>query len=49
MVISLKFGDRRSQANYSKFNTSVLETRDFQEWPEKVIKQALVEMVIGNS
>ena len=46
--VSLRLADRPSLAGYWKFNTTLLEIRDFREWLESLIKQALVGAVTGN-
>ena len=45
--VSLRLANRPSLDGYWKFNTSLLEIRDFQERLEFLIKQALVGMVTG--
>ena len=46
--VSLRLADRPSLAGYWKFNTSLLEIRDFRERLESLIKRALVGAVTGN-
>ena len=46
--VSLRLANRPSVADYWKFNTSLLEIRDFRERLESLIKQALVGAVTGN-
>ena len=43
--INLRLANRPSLAGYWKFNTSLLETRDFRERLESLIKRALVGVV----
>ena len=45
--VSLQLANRPSLTGYWKFNTSLLEIRDFREWLESLIKQALVGAVTG--
>ena len=46
--VSLQLANRPSLAGYWKFNTSLLETRDFRDRLEFLIKRALVGAVTGN-
>ena len=46
--VSLRLANRPSLAGYWKFNTSLLEIRDFRDRPEFLIKRALVGAVTGN-
>ena len=46
--VSLRLVSRPSLASYWKFNTSLLEIRDFREWLETLIQRALVGAVTGN-
>ena len=46
--VTLQLANRPSLAGYWKFNTSLLETRDFQDRLESLIKRALVRVVTGN-
>ena len=46
--VSLGLANRPSLAGYWKFNTSLLEIRDFQYRLESLIKQALLGAVTGN-
>ena len=46
--ISLRLANRPSLAGYWKFNTSLLEIRDFRDRLESLIKRALVGAVTGN-
>ena len=46
--VSLRLANRPSLASYWKFNTSLLEIRDFWMRLENVIKWALEGAVIGN-
>ena len=46
--VSLRLANRPSLAGYWKFNTSLLELRDFRERLESLIKRALVRAVTGN-
>ena len=46
--VSLRLADRPSLAGYWKFNTSLLEIRDFWDWLESLIKWALEGAVTGN-
>ena len=46
--ISLQLVNRPSLASYWKFNTSLLEIRDFQEGLKTLIQWALVGAVTGN-
>ena len=46
--VSLWLVNRPSLASYWKFNTSLLEIRDFREWLETLIQRALVRAVTGN-
>ena len=46
--ISLRLANKPSLAGYWKFNTSLLELRDFWERLESLIKRALVGAVTGN-
>ena len=46
--VSLRLVDRPSLASYRKFNTSLLEIRDFRERLESLIQRALVGVVTGN-
>ena len=46
--VSLRLANRPSLAGYWKFNTSLLEIRDFRERLESLIKRALVGAVTGN-
>ena len=46
--VSLRLVNRPSLASYWKFNTSLLEIRDFREWLDTLIQQALVRAVAGN-
>ena len=46
--VSLRLANRPSVAGYWKFNTSLLEIRDFRERLESLIKQALVGALTGN-
>ena len=46
--VSLRLANRLSLAGYCKFNTSLLEIRDFRERLESLIKRALVGAVTGN-
>ena len=45
---SLRLANKLSLAGYWKFNTSLLEIRDFRDRLESLIKRALVEAVTGN-
>ena len=47
--VSLWLANRPSLAGYWKFNTSLLEIRDFRDRLESLIKWALVGVVTGNS
>ena len=46
--VSLQLANRPSLAGYWKFNTSLLEIRDFRDRLESLIKRALVGAVTGN-
>ena len=46
--VSLWLSNRPSLAGYWKFNTSLLEIRDFRDRLESLIKRALVGAVTGN-
>ena len=46
--VSLRLANRPCLAGYWKFNTSLLEIRDFRDRLESLIKRALVETVTGN-
>ena len=46
--VSLRLANRPSLAGYWKFNTSLLEIRDFRERLESLIKRVLVGAVTGN-
>ena len=46
--VSLRLANRPSLAGYWKFNTSLLEIRDFRERLESLIKRALMRGVTGN-
>ena len=46
--VSLRLANRPSLAGYWKFNTSLLEIRDFREQLESLIMRALVGAVTGN-
>ena len=46
--VSLRLANRPSLAGYWKFNTSLLEIRDFRDRLESLIKRALVGAVTGN-
>ena len=46
--VSLRLANWPSQAGYWKFNTSLLEIRDFRNRKESLIKRALVGAVTGN-
>ena len=46
--VSLRLANRPSLAGYWKFNTSLLEIRDFRDRLESLIKRALVGVVTGN-
>ena len=46
--VSLRLANRPSLAGYWKFNTSLLEIRDFRERLESLIKRTLVGAVTGN-
>ena len=46
--VSLRLANRPCLAGYWKFNTSLLEMRDFRERLESLIKRALVGAVTGN-
>ena len=46
--VSLRLANRPSLGGYWKFNTSLLEIRDFRERLESLIKRALVEAVTEN-
>ena len=46
--VSLQLANRPSLAGYWKFNTSLLEIRDFRDRLESLIKQVLVGAVTGN-
>ena len=46
--VSLRLANRPSLSGYWKFNTSLLEIRDFRERLESLIKRALVGAVTGN-
>ena len=46
--VSLRLANRPSLAGYWKFNTSLLEIRDFRDRLESLIKRALVGTVTGN-
>ena len=46
--VSLWLANRPSLAGYWKFNTSLQEISDFQEWLGNLIQQALVGAVTGN-
>ena len=45
---SLQLANRHCLAGYWKFNTSLLEIRDFREWLGKLIQRALVGAITGN-
>ena len=47
--VSLRLANRPSLGSYWKFNTSLLEIRDFRDKLESLIKRALVGAVTGNS
>ena len=46
--VSLRLANRPSLAGYWKFNTSLLEIRDFRDRLESLIKRALVGALTGN-
>ena len=46
--VSLRLANRPSLAGYWKFNTSLLEIRDFRDRLESQIQRALVGVVTGN-
>ena len=46
--VSMRLANRPSLAGYWKFNTSFLETQDFREWLEYLIKRALVGAITGS-
>ena len=46
--VSLRLANRSSLAGYWKFNTSLLEIRDFRDRLDSLIKRALAGAVIGN-
>ena len=46
--VSLRLANRPSLVGYWKFNTSLLEIRDFRDLLESLIKRALVGAVNGN-
>ena len=46
--ISLRLANRHCLAGYRKFNTSLLEIRDFRDRLESQIKRTLVGAVTGN-
>ena len=46
--VSLQLAKRPCRAGYWKFNTSLLDIRDFRDRLESLIKQALVGAVTGN-
>ena len=46
--VSLRLANRPTLAGYWKFNTSLLEIRDFRERLESLIQRALVGAVTGN-
>ena len=46
--VSLRLANRPSLAGYWKFNTSLVEIRDFRDWLESLIKRALVGAVTDN-
>ena len=46
--VSLRLANRPSLAGYCKFNTSLLEIRDFRDRLESLIKRVLVGAVTGN-
>ena len=46
--VSLRLANRPSLAGYWKFNTSLLEIRDFRDQLESLIQRALVGVVTGN-
>ena len=46
--VSLRLANRPSLAGYWKFNTSLLEIRDFRDRLKSLIQQALVGAVTGN-
>ena len=46
--VSLRLANRPSLVGYWKFNTSLLEIRDFRDRLESLIKRALVEAVTRN-
>ena len=46
--VSLRLANRPCLADYWKFNISLMEIRDFRDWLESLIKQALVGAVTGN-
>ena len=46
--VSLRLANRPSLAGYWKFNTSLLEIRDFRDRLESLIRRALVGAVTGN-
>ena len=46
--VSLQLANRPSLASYWKFNTPLLEIRDFRERLENLIQRALVGAVTGN-
>ena len=48
LTVTLRLSDRPRLASYWKFNTSLLEIRDFRERLELVLQRALVGAVIGN-
>ena len=45
--VSLRLANRHSLAGYWKFNTSLLEIRDFRNWRESLIKRVLVGRLPG--
>ena len=46
--VGLQLANRSSLAGYCKFNTSLLEIRDFRDRLESLIKRALLGAVTGN-
>ena len=46
--VNLRLADRPSLAGYWKFNTSLLEIRDFRDRLESLVQQALARAVTGN-
>ena len=46
--VSVRLANRPSLSGYWKFNTSLLEIRDFRDRLESLIKRALMRAVTGN-